>query len=152
VARRASSSSSPALFAYRRQTRQGEISFVDILERERIPAWEAEYRFCDRMWRFDFAWPALKIAMEIDGGAHGRLITIERGVEHRKGANVVIKPGTRIRVGGRHNTGAGLQLDHEKANEAQLAGWIVLHATTTAVRDGIALAMLRRAFAARGLE
>jgi len=45
-----------------------------------------------------------------------------------------------------------LQLDHEKANEAQLAGWIVLHATTTAVRDGIALAMLRRAFAARGLE
>jgi hypothetical protein len=150
---RRASASAPALFAYRRQATHGSrISFLDVLEREAIPAWETEWRFCDRMWRFDYAWPVFKIAVEIEGGAHGRLIVIDRGHERRNGADVAIRAGTRIRVGGRHQTGPGFEADIEKYNAAAILGWMVLRATTTQVRDGHALAILRRAFAARGLE
>ena len=35
---------------------------------EGIPNWIAEYRFHpDRQWRFDFAWPLEKVAVEIEG-------------------------------------------------------------------------------------
>jgi len=150
VTRRASNSIS--LFDYRRATRQGGISFADVLEREKLPTWEPEYRFCERMWRFDFAWPAFRIAMEIEGGVHGRLIVVGVGVERRKNENVPIAPGTRIRVGGRHQSGPGFEADIEKYNRAALLGWLVLRATTAQVKTGYALETLRRAFAARGLE
>jgi hypothetical protein len=32
------------------------------------PKPEREYRFCERKWRFDFAWPEVRIAVEIEGG------------------------------------------------------------------------------------
>jgi hypothetical protein len=52
-----------------------------------------------RRWRFDFAWPALQVAVEIHGGE--------------------------MRHGG-HNRGRGMQRDCEKMRTAILAGWIVL--------------------------
>jgi very-short-patch-repair endonuclease len=61
---------------------------------------EAEYRFHpDRKWRFDFAWPAFKVAVEVDGGAFTR---------------------------GRHNTGVGSHNDKDKMNAAAALGWRVL--------------------------
>ena len=129
------------------------LTFGEILDRANVPAYETEFRFDPvRRWRFDYAWPLVKIAVEIEGGAHGRLIVVGHGVERRKGANVAITPGTRIRVGGRHQTGPGMEADIVKYNAAAVAGWLVLRATTTQVRDGYALATLRAAFAARGLE
>ena len=39
---------------------------------------EREFRFCERRWRFDFAWPSHKVAVEIDGGIfiHGRHVDV----------------------------------------------------------------------------
>lgn len=64
---------------------------------------ETEHRFdASRQWRFDFAWPALHLAVEIEGG---------------------------VFTGGRHTRGAGFVSDMEKYNAAALAGWLVLRYT-----------------------
>lgn len=61
---------------------------------------EPEYRFHDmRKWRFDFAWPAQRVAVEIEGGIWSK---------------------------GRHVRGAGFIADCEKYNEAARLGWYVL--------------------------
>ena len=78
-----------------------------------LPTPEREYRFHPlRRWRFDFAWPLLKIAAEVDGGIYSR---------------------------GRHVRGAGFERDAEKGNAAVLAGWRVLHFTPRQVRSGSAV-------------
>lgn len=59
-----------------------------------------EHRFCPpRLWRFDFAWPSMALAVEIEGGAF---------------------------IGGRHTRGAGFRGDAEKYATALLLGWRVL--------------------------
>lgn len=67
---------------------------------------EAEWRFHPtRRWRFDYAIPALKIAIEIDGG---------------------------VWEYGRHNNPQGYINDMEKLNTAASMGWLVLRFTTDA--------------------
>jgi len=62
-----------------------------------------EYRFDpDRRWRFDYAWPAFMIALEVEGG---------------------------IWTGGRHTRGTGFLKDIEKYNRAALLGWRVFRCT-----------------------
>lgn len=56
----------------------------------------------ERMWRFDYAIPSLRIAIEIDGG---------------------------IWVQGRHNRASGYIGDMEKFNAAASLGWVVLKFT-----------------------
>jgi len=64
---------------------------------------EREYRFHPkRLWRFDFAWPESRIAVEAEGG---------------------------IFVSGRHNRPSGMANDCEKYNAAALLGWKVLRYT-----------------------
>lgn len=76
---------------------------------------EREYRFhAMRKWRFDFAWPVAKIAVEIDGGTWG---------------------------GGRHSRGAGYAADCEKLNNAALMGWCVIRLTPAMIDDGWMLAV-----------
>lgn len=69
----------------------------------RIEGWpdpEMEYRFHDvRKWRLDFAFPTVKVAVEIQGGNF---------------------------VGGGHNRGAKQAKDFEKLNTATRMGWRVL--------------------------
>lgn len=61
---------------------------------------EPEYRFHPaRRWRFDYAIPEHKIAIEIEGGSFVR---------------------------GRHTRGVGYLNDMEKYNEATIMGWRVL--------------------------
>ncbi len=68
-----------------------------------LPEPEREFLFHSRRkWRFDFAWPDLLIAVEVEGG---------------------------IWTGGRHVRGEGYEADCEKYNEAQLDGWMVLRFT-----------------------
>lgn len=62
-----------------------------------------EYKFHDtRRWRFDYAFPEYKIAVEIDGGVWNY---------------------------GRHNRAKGYIADMEKFNEAAKLGWVVLKFT-----------------------
>ncbi|AWM38721.1 hypothetical protein GobsT_30870 [Gemmata obscuriglobus] len=76
------------------------------------PRPEREYRFhSDRMWRFDLAWPALKVAFEREGLA-------------TKGGK------------SRHTTNAGYAGDIEKYNAAALAGWVVIRGTTRMIESG----------------
>ncbi len=68
---------------------------------------ELEYRFHPtRRWRFDLAWPARRLAVEVDGGQW-------------------------MAGGGRHNTDA----DREKLNAAAIAGWRVLRYSPRQLRD-----------------
>lgn len=84
----------------------------------RLPMPETEYRFHPtRRWRFDFAWPAIKLAVEIDGGTW---------------------------VKGRHVRGAGYARDCEKMNTAQLMGWTVFRFTSEQVRAGEAVGMIEQ--------
>ena len=69
-------------------------------------------------WRFDFAWPSLRIAVEIEGG---------------------------IWVRGAHVRGEKFTDDCEKYNFATLLGWKVYRFTAVMVKDGRALDTIERA-------
>ena len=89
------------------------------LEWADLPAPETEYRFAPpRRWRFDFAWPDLRLAVELDGGTH---------------------------TGGRHVRAAGYEADCDKLNAAALAGWLVLRFTARQVHEGLAVQTIERA-------
>lgn len=90
-----------------------------VLRAAGLPEPIREHRFAPpRRWRFDYAWPALRLALEVEGGTW---------------------------AGGRHVRGRGYEADCEKYGEAVLRGWRVLRVTTTMLNDGRALAMLERA-------
>jgi very-short-patch-repair endonuclease len=76
-----------------------------------------ELRFAPpRRWRFDFAFPPERIAIEVNG-ALGR---------------------------GRHSRLAGQEADYEKLNAALELGWRVLVYGPTAIRDGTASLQIGR--------
>lgn len=86
----------------------------------KLPAPSLEFRFHPtRRWRFDFAWPDHKLALEIEGGVY---------------------------VLGAHTRGAHFEGDCEKYAEALVLGWRVLRVTPRHIKDGRALAWLERAF------
>lgn len=81
-----------------------------------LAAFEPEYRFSPpRRWRFDFAWLALTLACEVEGGLWTR---------------------------GRHTRGAGYEADCEKYAHALLAGWRVLRVTPRQVASGQAVSWI----------
>ena len=91
-----------------------------------FPEPELEVRFHpERKWRFDLAFPELRIAIEQEGG---------------------------VFTGGRHVRGAGYERDCEKYNEAQILGWLVLRFSTRQIAKGEALAVIERALAMRRRE
>jgi len=84
---------------------------------------ELEYRFHPvRRWRFDLAWPDLRVACEVEGGTW---------------------------AGGRHTRGSGFEADAIKYNTAAIDGWLVIRVTGNMVKDGQALTAIRQALAAR---
>ncbi len=88
-----------------------------------IEAPQREYPFAPpRRWRFDFAWPDIKLAAEVEGGIHSR---------------------------GRHVRASGFAADAEKYNHAALQWWTVLRFTSQSVRSGHAVSMIRTALALR---
>ena len=89
-----------------------------------IPEPEREYQFAPpRRWRFDFAFPGLMLAIEVEGGTW---------------------------VSGRHNRGLGFERDCIKYNKATLLGWRVLRFTRGMIDDGTALEHLEETFSQRG--
>lgn len=80
---------------------------------------ESEFRFHPpRRWRFDFAFPAEKVAVECEGG---------------------------IWTNGRHTRGKGYAADCEKYNQASLDGWVLLRFTGDQIQSGEALAQIEQA-------
>jgi hypothetical protein len=74
---------------------------------------EREFAFTPhRKFRFDFAWPHLKLAVEIEGGTWR---------------------------GGRHSRGTGFENDCIKYSEAAILGWRIIRATTEQVMSGQAI-------------
>lgn len=91
-----------------------------------VKLWEPirEYKFDSiRKWRFDFAWPNLRLAVEIEGG---------------------------IWTGGRHTRGQGFLDDCEKYNQAALVGWMVLRFPTEQINSGEALQFIEAALKLKG--
>ena len=78
-----------------------------------------EYRFDEsRKWRFDFAWPGIKVAAECEGG---------------------------IWSNGRHSRAHGFISDCDKYNAALLAGWKVYRFTAQHINSGCAVEIIRKA-------
>jgi very-short-patch-repair endonuclease len=85
-----------------------------------LPAPTPEYVFHpSRKWRFDFAWPDRRLAVECEGG---------------------------VFTGGRHTRGGGFTKDCEKYNAAALLGWKVLRFTAAMIKNGSAIQQIERAF------
>lgn len=78
-----------------------------------------EYRR-DRDFRVDFAYPAFKVAIEVDGVVYGGQV-------------------------GRHQTGAGFARDRNKDAALRLAGWDCIHVTAAQIKDGTALQLIEHA-------
>lgn len=79
-----------------------------------------EYRFAPpRRFRFDFAWPDIKFAVECEGGVYS---------------------------GGRHVTGAGFTKDAEKYSLAAIEGYKIIRATSAQISSGDCLEWIKAYF------
>ena len=110
---------------------QEEINMESLLENKlgflirvlELPAPVTEYKFIkNRRFRFDFAWPDLKIAVEVEGGTYRY---------------------------GRHQRPGGYENDCVKYSLAALLGWKVVRVTSGMITDGRAEALLECAFGRR---
>lgn len=96
-----------------------EISFAWQLKHFGLPEPQRQYRFHPkRKWMFDFAWPDVKVAVEIEGGTW---------------------------TNGRHTRGSGFEGDCEKYNAAGMDGWLVLRFIGKMVESGEARLMTEEA-------
>lgn len=98
-----------------RKKSNGELALQAQLRK--LPGWVREYKFHPRRkWLFDFANPAVRLAVEIDGGSatqgHGQVSSRER--------------------------------DYLKQNEAIAHGWRVLRGSTRQAEDGRLLEYIKR--------
>lgn len=77
-----------------------------------------EYRFHPtRKWRFDYAVPAIRMAVEVEGG---------------------------VWTGGRHTSGKGFLGDMEKYNEAALLGWCLIRTTPDQLLTSKTIELIKR--------
>ena len=78
-----------------------------------------EYRFHPiRKWRYDYAIPQLKIALEVEGG---------------------------VWTGGRHTRGTGFLKDIEKYNTGTLMGWRIFRTTPSELLSSNTIDLLKEA-------
>lgn len=80
-----------------------------------LPEPVREYRFSQRRYRFDFAWPEQMLAVEVEGGTWNH---------------------------GRHTRGTGFESDCRKYNSATLHGWLLLRFTGAMIENDEAIAMI----------
>jgi very-short-patch-repair endonuclease len=86
------------------KTSNAEAKFILYWKAIKGQTYEREVQFQKgRKWRFDFAWPDIKVAVEVEGG-----VWMARGG---------------------HTTGSGYTGNCEKYNEALLDGWRVFRLT-----------------------
>lgn len=91
--------------------------FVAVLTREGLPAPIQEHLFAKpRRWRFDYAWPAQLVALEVEGG---------------------------VWTQGRHTRGSGFLADVLKYNTAAVLGWRIVRTTPKDLLGAGTLEMLK---------
>lgn len=79
---------------------------------------EKEYKFHPtRKWRFDYAIPAIRMAIEVEGG---------------------------VWTGGRHTSSRGFLGDMEKYNEAALSDWCLVRTTPDMLLTSKILNLIKR--------
>ena len=118
--------------------------FLQQLRIANLPIPTTEYRFAaPRRWRFDFAWPDLKLAVEVEGGTFGR--TVQCHNCHQPVKRRTKTGWTTVRLGGRHNSGKGFENDCGKYNRAALLGWTVLRYTGSMIRSRVAIGEVQEA-------
>lgn len=109
--------------------------FAEQCRMYRLPRFAQQLTFAKvqlgRMWRFDFAFPDFKLAVEINGVNVQRL-------------------GGRLVVLGRHASIDGLRSEYEKTRAAIHLGWSVLPFLQTDVKPEHAIQETMRELAARG--
>lgn len=94
-----------------------EDTFLLLFRSHHLAEPEREYVFAKpRRWRFDFAWPLYKVAVEIEGGVWTR---------------------------GRHLRPTGFLRDLEKYNAATMAGWRVIRLSREDVSNQVVMDWLR---------
>ena len=102
-----------------KKTMQGIDVFVQLCAKVLGSSPVKEYRFHgERMWRFDYAFPAYKVALEVEGGVFTQ---------------------------GRHIRPKGFLGDVEKYNAAAVAGWRVLRTTPRELRTMKTIELLKKA-------
>jgi len=86
-----------------------------------LPLPVLEHRFHPvRKWRFDFAFPEYKVALEVEGGIW-------------------------LPKGGRHNRPVGMVKDMEKYNTAAEMGWRILKVEPKRLMTSATVEMIKRA-------
>lgn len=92
--------------------------FAKIVKAETGLQVEKEFRFHPvRKWRFDYAIPSIRMAIEVEGG---------------------------VWTGGRHTSSRGFLGDMEKYNEAALAGWCLVRTTPDRLLSRETLELIKR--------
>lgn len=83
------------------------------------PKWELEYKFHPkRRWKFDYAIPSIRLAVEYEGGA--------------------------FVANGGHTGGKDYSDDCEKYSEAAILGWRVIRVTAPMIRSGLAIELIEK--------
>lgn len=103
------------------------VPFATLCRAHALAAPLAEYPFAlaiGRRWRFDYAWPDRRVALEVEGGVFSR-------------------------KGSRHTRGAGFRSDIDKYNRAALDGWLLLRVLPEQLRLPATFDMLRAALTRR---
>lgn len=100
-------------------TRDG-VAFEVRCRIESLPIPVREFRFhATRRWRFDYAWPEYRVALEVEGGMFAQ---------------------------GHHVRPRGIRRDLAKYNAAAVDGWIVLRCVPETLGAPSTLAFLQQAF------
>lgn len=103
------------------KSREVEETLLLLIMAEGLPRPEREWPFMPgRKFRFDFAWPSIRVAVEVQGGTW---------------------------AGGSHVRGQQYENDCVKLCEAIKHGWRVLWFTTDMVNDGRAIGYLKELLA-----
>lgn len=100
---------------------QLELALLTRILRAGLPEPITQHRFHPtRRWQLDFAWPAYRLAVEVEGG---------------------------IYRGGAHTSVTGLQRDIDKSNALVLLGWRLLRFHNLQIKSGEAVRLIAQALA-----
>lgn len=112
-----------------------EKTFAFQCRAHRLPMFKRQYKFAaeshGRGWMLDFAWPELKIGLEVEG-------------------LVVRRVNGELLTGGRHVTPGGFRQDCEKYATAAVLGWSVLRFEQTQITSGLAIDFAIQMLRAKG--